>query len=145
MIIKCIALDDEPLSMEIIQAFSNQTEGIELLGCFTDAQKASDFMKAHDVHLIFLDIQMPDMNGLDFYQRYGSGKMVIFTTAYSESVTCTPIWASGEPIGPMLKGMMYMVRPFIQPSKRGLSVAFISFGETQLLVGPASSFRRLQI
>lgn len=84
MIIKCIALDDEPLSMEIIQAFSNQTEGIELLGCFTDAQKASDFMKAHDVHLIFLDIQMPDMNGLDFYQRYGSGKMVIFTTAYSE-------------------------------------------------------------
>lgn len=82
--IKCIAVDDEPLSMDIIQAFAKQTDGIEVMGCFTDAHKASEFLASNDVQLIFLDIQMPDMNGLEFYRNYGIGKMVVFTTAYSE-------------------------------------------------------------
>ncbi|MNK61612.1 hypothetical protein D3C87_807750 [compost metagenome] len=51
-----------------------------------------------------------------------------------------PMCAMGEPSGPMLKGTTYMVRPFMQPSNRGCSVARISAGAIQLLVGPAFSF-----
>ena len=50
-----------------------------------------------------------------------------------------PMCAMGEPSGPMLNGTMYIVRPFMQPSNSGCSVARISAGATQLLVGPASS------
>ncbi len=69
----------------------------------------------------------------------------IFTTTYSESVICTPYLERGEPIGPMQKGITYRVRPFIQPCIRSCSFFFIFTGSIQLLVGPASSFRRLQI
>ena len=50
-----------------------------------------------------------------------------------------PMWAIGEPSGPMLNGTTYMVRPFMQPSNRGCSVLRISAGAIQLLVGPAVS------
>ena len=63
----------------------------------------------------------------------------MFTTTYGESVSCTPMCAIGEPTGPMLKGMTYIVRPFIEPSNFGVSMAFILSGAIQLLVGPASS------
>ncbi len=56
-----------------------------------------------------------------------------------------PIWAIGLPIGPMLKGMTYMVRPRMQPRNTSCSVARISAGGAQLLVGPASSSRSEQM
>src|SRR5690242_11549771 len=64
----------------------------------------------------------------------------MFTATYGLSDSSMPMCAMGEPSGPMEKGTTYMVRPFMQPSKRGCSVARISAGATQLLVGPASSF-----
>ena len=60
-------------------------------------------------------------------------------------MSSTPICEMGEPIGPMLNGMTYIVRPRIEPSKRALSFGFISFGSTQLFVGPASSSFSLQM
>ena len=51
-----------------------------------------------------------------------------------------PMWAIGEPSGPMLNGTTYIVRPRIEPSKSFVNVARISFGSTQLLVGPAPAF-----
>ena len=57
----------------------------------------------------------------------------------------TPIWLIGEPIGPMEKGSTYIERPFMQPVKSLVSVAFISTGSDQLLVGPASSLFLLQM
>ena len=47
--------------------------------------------------------------------------ILMFTTTYGESESCTPIWAIGEPTGPMLNGMTYIVRPFMQPSNFGVS------------------------
>lgn len=82
--IQCIAIDDEPLSLDIVETFSQQLEEINFLGSFTDIAKAAEFLKTHEVDLLFLDIQMPDLNGLDFYKKYGKGKMVIFITAFSE-------------------------------------------------------------
>src|SRR5688572_19135597 len=69
----------------------------------------------------------------------------MFTTTYSESVISIPIWDMGEPIGPILNGITYMVRPFMHPVSNFINVCFISLGSTQLLVGPACSFLRLQI
>ena len=64
----------------------------------------------------------------------------MFTTAYAESVSCTPICAMGDPMGPMLKGMTYIVRPFMQPLNRAFNLRRITKGSSQLLVGPALSF-----
>ena len=71
--------------------------------------------------------------------------MRMFTTTYSLSLSSTPIWEIGEPIGPMLNGITYIVRPFMQPSNNGAKVRFISLGAIQLLVGPASDFRSEQM
>ncbi len=60
-------------------------------------------------------------------------------TTYGLSVNSTPILAMGEPMGPMEKGITYMVRPFMQPVYNLVMVAFSSAGSIQLLVGPASS------
>jgi len=69
----------------------------------------------------------------------------MLTTTYGESVSWTPIREKGEPSGPMLKGTTYMVRPRIAPANNRRSVARISRGSTQLLVGPASWRRWLQM
>ena len=58
------------------------------------------------------------------------------TATYGESVSSTPMWAIGEPSGPIENGTTYIVRPSMQPSKRPLSVSRISAGSRQLLVGP---------
>ncbi len=62
----------------------------------------------------------------------------MLTTTYGESVSCTPMCAIGEPIGPIENGITYIVRPRMQPRKSGSRRSFISRGATQLLVGPAS-------
>src|SRR5688572_29767074 len=71
--------------------------------------------------------------------------MRMFTTTYGESVSCTPICDMGEPMGPMLNGSTYMVRPAMQPLNRAFSVFRISKGFTQLFVGPAASFDKAQM
>src|SRR5512138_1060130 len=71
--------------------------------------------------------------------------MRMLAATYGESEISTPMYAIGEPSGPMLKGITYSVRPCIEPWKRLRRVAFISLGGTQLLVGPASFLLRLQI
>jgi DNA-binding LytR/AlgR family response regulator len=82
--ISCIAIDDEPLALEIINAFCTRTEVLDLKKTFTDTREAARFLKKFPVDLIFLDIQMPDQNGIDFYRAHGENKMVIFSTAFSE-------------------------------------------------------------
>src|SRR6478735_5162543 len=64
----------------------------------------------------------------------------MFTATYGLSDSSTPMCAMGEPSGPIENGTTYIVRPFMQPSNSGCSVARISAGSIQLLVGPASSF-----
>src|SRR5215467_1282011 len=69
----------------------------------------------------------------------------MLTTTYGESVTCTPICDMGDPTGPMLNAITYIVRPRIQPANSRLSVFRISNGSTQLFVGPAASLDSEQI
>lgn len=82
--IKAIALDDEPPALSIIENFCRRTEGIELLKTFTAPGEALAYLKKFPVDLLFLDIQMPSVNGIDFYKSAGTDFMAIFTTAFTE-------------------------------------------------------------
>jgi DNA-binding LytR/AlgR family response regulator len=79
-----IAIDDEPLALKIIERFCGQDEIIALEKTFTQTGEALKYLKKFPVDLIFLDIQMPGKNGIEFYRQLEPGIMVIFTTAYSE-------------------------------------------------------------
>jgi hypothetical protein len=69
----------------------------------------------------------------------------MLTATYGESVSWTPMWAIGDPNGPIENGTTYMVRPLIEPRNRSVRVARISAGSRQWLVGPASTSRSLQM
>jgi len=82
---KCIAVDDEPLALELMETYIAQVPGLELLTTFTDAISAWGFLKKNQLDLVFLDIQMPDINGIQLAKSLDrKNPMVIFTTAYSK-------------------------------------------------------------
>lgn len=82
--IRSIALDDEPMALEVIKSHCQSVGEIELVKTFTQPSEAKKYIRKFPVDLIFLDIQMPDMNGLDFFKSLDRELMVIFTTAFSE-------------------------------------------------------------
>lgn len=82
--IKAIAIDDEPLALKIVTHFCSQVDYIELQKTFTKTDEALAYLGKNQVDLLFLDIQMPGKNGIDFYKMLPPETMVIFTTAYSE-------------------------------------------------------------
>ena len=81
---KCIIVDDEPIARKGIEKMLINIPSLELLGCFQDAQTAADFMKNHQVELVFLDVQMPGLNGMEFAKQLPQTTLVIFTTAFSQ-------------------------------------------------------------
>jgi len=82
--IRAIAIDDEPLALQIISHFCDQIDFISLEKTFTAQNEAIKHLKKFPVDLLFLDIQMPNKNGIDFYKLLENEVMVIFTTAHSE-------------------------------------------------------------
>lgn len=82
--IKAIAIDDEILALKIIETFASKMEGISLEKTFHKQSDAEKYMRKFPVDLIFMDIQMPNKNGLDFYKSLSQDIKVIFTTAFSE-------------------------------------------------------------
>ena len=81
---KCIIVDDEPLAREAIQLLVDNTNDLQLLGTFNSASAASDYLKNQMADLVFLDIQMPGITGIEFAKTLSKKTLVIFTTAYSE-------------------------------------------------------------
>ena len=84
MTIKCIAIDDEPLALEQLKGYVQKTPFLELVALCKNAFESLDVLKSNDVQLMFIDIDMPDINGLDFVKSLIVRPHVIFTTAYSE-------------------------------------------------------------
>lgn len=83
--IKAIAIDDEPLALEIIRNHSLKVPFLSLEGTFSNPVKALDFMGQNTIDLIFLDINMPDLSGFDFLKSLKRDKIyIIFTTAHDE-------------------------------------------------------------
>jgi two-component system, LytTR family, response regulator len=82
--IKAIALDDEPPALQVISKFCSRIDFINLEKIFSKTEEALSYINAHTIDLIFLDINMPSVSGIDFYKKIPYKAMVIFTTAYSE-------------------------------------------------------------
>lgn len=82
--ISCIAIDDEPLALQLIIEYCSKISSLRLQKTFTNPDEAKLWLQENNVDLLFLDIQMPDINGLQFYKSLPKKPQVIFTTAYSE-------------------------------------------------------------
>lgn len=80
----CVIIDDEPLAVDLLQSYIEKTPDLRLLQAFNDAPSAAAYIGANPVDLIFLDVQMPHINGIQLLQSLEKPPMVIFTTAYSE-------------------------------------------------------------
>ena len=84
MKIKAVAIDDEPLALDVIKALCNTVDYIELEKTFTKPGEALKHLRKFPADLLFLDIQMPSMTGINLYKSVPQDTMVIFTTAFSE-------------------------------------------------------------
>ena len=82
--IRCIAIDDEPLALRQVKNYIERIEKLELVALCSNAIEAQELLKQEQVDLLFVDINMPDINGIDFVRGLTDPPLVIFTTAYSE-------------------------------------------------------------
>jgi len=99
---KCVAIDDEPLALQLVKNYAEQTGMLELSATFTDTTKAKEFIENNPVDLLFVDIQMPDETGLQFVNNLSVRPIVIFTTAFSQYAV----------EGFNLDAVDYLVKPF---------------------------------
>jgi two-component system, LytTR family, response regulator len=84
MILNAVAIDDEPMALEVIKSHASKVPFLDLKATFFNAMQALEYVKENQVDIVFLDINMPDLTGLDFSQLLPSHVGVIFTTAYSQ-------------------------------------------------------------
>ena len=82
--IRCLAIDDEPLALQQLAAYINKVPFLELAAQCQSAIEARAFLEHNMVDAIFCDINMPDLNGMDFVKTLAAPPLVVFTTAYSE-------------------------------------------------------------
>lgn len=83
--LKCVVVDDEPLAMEMMASYVRKTPYLKLEGAFSNSLEALDFLRSDEIHLAFLDIQMPDLNGLELGNLLaGRSTRIVFVTAYEQ-------------------------------------------------------------
>jgi two-component system LytT family response regulator len=97
-----IAIDDEPIALDIIRSHASKVTFITLEATFTNAFEAISYLQKNQVDLIFLDIKMPDISGIDFLNILKNPPLVIFTTAYAEHAVK----------GFELNALDYLLKPF---------------------------------
>lgn len=100
-----IAIDDEPIALDVVKVHASKVPFIELKATFTNAFEAITYLQKNKVDLIFLDIKMPDISGIDFLNSLTNPPLVIFTTAYSEHAVK----------GFELDAIDYLLKPFSLP------------------------------
>jgi DNA-binding LytR/AlgR family response regulator len=83
-LIRCIIIEDERLAQDVIRSHIEQCGRFNLLGIYRNAQEATAFLENEEVDLIFLDIQLPGMTGLNFLRSLSNPPLVVFTTSYPE-------------------------------------------------------------
>ena len=82
--IRTIAIDDEPLALQLVTSYVEKTPTLELSGTFDNPIDAMEFLDKNEIDLIFLDIEMPDLSGLEFTRILTNKPKIIFTTAYEK-------------------------------------------------------------
>ena len=81
---KCIAIDDEPLALSVIEDYVKRVPYLELIGAYENPFEALPVINQQTIDIVFIDINMPGLNGIDLVKSLQSIPQVIFTTAYSE-------------------------------------------------------------
>lgn len=84
MILRCALVDDEPLALSLLESYVRKTDSLELCGSYSSAIQAMKGLPEHPVDLLFLDIQMPELNGLEFSRMVSPNTRIIFTTAFEQ-------------------------------------------------------------
>lgn len=84
MILKCAIVDDEPLALELLKSYVKKTPVLELNGAYSSAIEAMKMLPDNLVDLLFLDIQMPELNGLEFSHMVPEDTRIVFTTAFGQ-------------------------------------------------------------
>jgi DNA-binding LytR/AlgR family response regulator len=133
--LRTIAVDDEPMALEIIKKFSSKSPLIDLVAVFTRASKALEYLQNEKVDLVFLDIKMPDISGIKLLKSLTYPPVVIFTTAYSKHAV----------EGFELDAIDYLLKPFsMERFLKACEKAFKQIGLKKnfqtLLAGPPSIF-----
>lgn len=100
--IKAIAIDDEPIALDVVTSHAAKVPFLKLEATFTNAFEALGYLRQHPVDLMFLDIKMPDISGIEFFKSLSRKPLVIFTTAYSEHAVT----------GFELDAVDYLLKPF---------------------------------
>ncbi|OON66996.1 LytR/AlgR family response regulator transcription factor [Hymenobacter sp. CRA2] len=99
---KAIAIDDEPIALDVVRALAAKVPFVELAAGFTDAFQGLAYLQQEPVDLLFLDINMPDISGLELVKTLPTRPLVIFTTAYAEHAVT----------GFELDAVDYLLKPF---------------------------------
>jgi DNA-binding LytR/AlgR family response regulator len=126
---RCIIVDDEPLAQQVIENHINKTEGLKLLKKCGNAVEAFNCISQADVDLIFLDIKMPFMSGIEFIKSLRNPPAFIFTTAYSEHAV---ISYELEAVDYLLKPITYdrfhtAIAKFLKQSTNPINVPAFSY------------------
>ncbi len=82
--LKVIAIDDEPLALQLVTSYIKQTPFLELVESFDSPTNTIEYLENEHIDLIFLDIQMPDLSGTEFARMIKTGPKIIFTTAHAK-------------------------------------------------------------
>ncbi len=102
MILNCWIVDDEPLALSLLESYVQKAPFLKLTGKYSNALSAMKHMADEKVDLIFLDIQMPEVNGMEFARLISDSTKIIFTTAFSDSA-----WE-----GYKVSAVDYLLKPF---------------------------------
>lgn len=105
MQIKCLAIDDEPLALLQLKSLIEKTPFLQLVAACDGAIEAYNVLNQNEVDVIFVDINMPDLNGLDFVRSLANPPLVVFTTAYSQYAV----------EGFKVNAIDYLLKPFGMP------------------------------
>lgn len=100
--LRAIAIDDEPIALDIIKMYVEKVPFIALEKSFVDATQAKEYVEGEDVDLLFLDIRMSKLSGIEFYKSLERKPLLIFTTAYSEYAL----------MGFEMEAVDYLLKPF---------------------------------
>jgi len=84
MILNCAIVDDEPLALSLLESYVNKTPFLNLTGKYSSAMQAMKELPDMKVNLLFLDIQMPELNGLEFSRMVDPQTRIVFTTAFGQ-------------------------------------------------------------
>ncbi|GAB3706018.1 LytTR family DNA-binding domain-containing protein [Spirosoma flavus] len=80
--LKCVVIDDESLAREVLESYLSRLDFVELIRQFGNALEARSYLESNDADVLFLDIEMPGMNGIDFLKSLSQPPITVFTTAY---------------------------------------------------------------